>query len=119
MGIAANLSGERVKPSHRRTRAVGGGPLLMPSARSTCVSAAGPTPSRDLQRLTRSPGSPGERRRAAPSFQKRPGLIQICRIELGEIHQPAVVVKRHVAVPKRHQPAFAKLPQDAVHMDRA
>lgn len=52
MGIAANLSGERVKPSHRRTRAVGGGPLLMPSARSTCVSAAGPTPSRDLQRLT-------------------------------------------------------------------
>ena len=46
-------------------------------------------------------------------------MVQICRIELGKFHQPAIVVKRHMSVTKGHQSTLAKLPQNAVHMDRA
>ena len=52
-------------------------------------------------------------------MQTLAALIQIRRIELGKVHQPVIVVKRHMSVPKCHQSTLAKQAQDAVHMDRA
>ena len=43
-------------------------------------------------------------------------MIQIHRVELGEIGQPLKVVEGHPTLPESYEPAFAKLPQDAVHV---
>lgn len=51
------------------------------------------------------------------SFQERAALVQICRVELGQLDQPVMIVKRYAAIPEGHHFALAQLAQDAVHVD--
>lgn len=53
------------------------------------------------------------------SLQKRTVLIQIGWIELRKFGKLVMVMERDTPVPDSDQPILAKLPQDAVHVDRA
>ncbi len=78
-----------------------------------------PPPSRNLRRLNVNTGAACRAREGGPlisvAAQSGPDIPDRTR----QVYQPTIVVKRNAAVRKGDQSTLAKLPQDAVHMDRA